>query len=121
LNPSNVIELQLKFIQLILNSIKTSWDSISIHFEYFDLDGENYEKYVANIFHDGRKQQFHPGLDALDVLIELNKAPPEGQSERWSWVEFVIDKTGKYKFDYKYGLPPLVAEEIGDIHKEKHD
>jgi hypothetical protein len=51
-------------------------------------------------------------VDALDVLLDLQQCNPAGQSERWTWFEFRLDSSGAYEFDYKYGTPPLAAEEM---------
>ena len=106
------IELQEKFIRALLAPVPSDWKSIHVHYEYFILDGMRFEKYVAKANSERGTVEFDPSLDAIDVLIELNAVPPQGQSEKWTWLEFSIDRSGKYKFDYKYGTPPMVAAEL---------
>lgn len=104
-----MIELQDKFVEEIVRSIKVRWDSIHVHYENMTVDGNNREIHTAFYFADGVKHQFSPALDAIDVLLELNDCQPEGQADKWTWVEFVMDRLGKYGFDYKYDMPPHIA------------
>lgn len=108
----NMIALQEKFVVELLKPIGTSWDAVNIHFEHTEVNGNEFTKYIAKIYKNGILEQFDPSLDAIDILIEINETPPVGQQEKWSWVEFSIDSDGKYKFDYRYGIPPLVADTL---------
>ena len=107
-----MIELQEKFIGVLLNAVPSDWKSIQIHYEYFSIDGMRFEKYVAKADSEWRTIEFDPPLDAIDVLVELNAMLPQGQSEKWTWLEFSMDRSGEYKFDYNYGTPPMVAKEL---------
>lgn len=51
-------------------------------------------------------------LDALAILAELQQQRPEGHADPWTWLEFVLDSAGQYRFEYKYDVPPLVAEQF---------
>jgi hypothetical protein len=51
-------------------------------------------------------------LAALDILAELFMQKPKGQAEPWSWLDFFMDSAGRYGFEYKYGVPPLIARQL---------
>lgn len=104
------VELQEEFIKQLAGEITSPWDSMHIHFEYVSIDNIQHEMYVAKIEWGGAVSQFSLSLELLDVLIELNDVIPNGQSEKWSWLECHVQKSGKYAFDYKYGTPPLVSD-----------
>jgi hypothetical protein len=46
-------------------------------------------------------------------VAELKACRPAGQPEAWRWLELVIDRAaGKYRFDYRYDTPPLLATQV---------
>ncbi|SFH72271.1 hypothetical protein SAMN04515618_102132 [Collimonas sp. OK307] len=108
----NMLELQDKFAAELMSSVKARWDLIQVHYENMAVDGESHEIFLAFYFVDGMKNQFNLNLKCLDVLLDLSKRQPESQAEKWTWFEFVIDSAGKYKFNYKYGMPPHLATEL---------
>jgi hypothetical protein len=103
-----IIELQNAIAQQLALSVEEAWDSIQFHYENATVDGLNREIFVAVFFNDGIKNQFTPTLEALDLFLTLRNSQPEGQNEEWTWLEFILERTGTYKFDYKYGLPPQI-------------
>ena len=108
----DMLDAQKKFVTALVNSIPPGWQSVTIHFEYATIDGEQFEKFIARRGDAGTRSQFDLPLDALDALIEMNNIVPEGQSEKWSAVDFALDADGRYKFDFTYGVPPLVAQSL---------
>lgn len=107
-----MIDLQNKFATRIANSMKSAWDEIWIHYENAIVEGEAREVFSASFVSNGVKNSFNLPLDAVDILVDLKRCKPENQADEWLWLEFFIDKTGKYKFDYKYEDPPLIMREI---------
>src|SRR5688572_1631925 len=107
-----MIQLQERFIGELLVSAPRDWDRIEVHYERFSWKGQWLEKYMSKALQGAQTKQISLTLEALDILTELNGCIPNGQSEPWTWVEFRLDKDGGYKFDYKYGTPPLAAESI---------
>ncbi len=112
-----MIELQDKFAQGVVDSVRESWDEIRIHYENAVVDGMNHEIYTAAYFLQGvRVGDLDLDLELLDTLVELKGSKPEGQDQEWTWLEFVVNReAGKYRFDYKYDTPPIALEHA------KHD
>jgi hypothetical protein len=108
----DMLELQEQFIGELLDTVSEPWDRIEVHYENFAWSDGSSEIYVANRFLAGEKIDVDLSVEALDALAELQAHLPEGQTEPWTWLVFTIDATGKYSFDYQYGVPPLVAREM---------
>jgi hypothetical protein len=106
------LELQDKFARQVYLPIGEKWDSIHVHYENSVMDGTPYEIFRADYFVDSVRKDFTPSLESLDVLIELQRNQPEGQEEKWTWLEFRMTNTGQYKFEFKYGIPPHTAEQM---------
>ena len=106
----DMLNVQEKFVLEMLKGVSQPWDSIKIHYENCEVNGEVLEIDTARVLSSDGEHDFDLSLDAINCLVELKSYLPQGQSEPWTWVEFFIDKTGRYKFDYKYGLPPLTAD-----------
>lgn len=109
---NTLIETQEKLVFALAKEVTGKWDAIKIHYEYILLNGIQFEKYIAQKLVSGSVIDINLSLDMIDCFIELNEITPEGQSEKWSWLEFTLESSGKYYFDYKYGIPPLVSESI---------
>lgn len=69
-------------------------------------------QFSAEINTSGHRSAMRLPQEALDVLEELQKQIPEGQDEPWTWLEFSLESDGKYQFKYRYGMPPLIAEQL---------
>ncbi|WP_046972045.1 hypothetical protein [Dyella japonica] len=107
----DMIELQAAFVRKVIQALKAPWQAVSIHYENYPLNGRRHEVFTSTFEGDGVKEEFRLSLEAIDVLAELQKQKPESQEE-WTWVEFSMDHSGKYCFEYKYGVPPFVAEQL---------
>jgi len=107
-----MINLQDKFALRVAGLVNIQWDEIRIHYENAEIDGVAREVFTSFFVINGSKQELKLPLDVLDLLEDLKKHKPQGQSQEWTWLEFHISNTGKYKFEYKYGMPPLIAEQI---------
>jgi hypothetical protein len=83
-----------------------------VHYEHYPWNGQTIEKYIAKAIVEHETRDISLSLNAIDLLADLNSCLPEGQSERWTWLIFRMDNSGKYKFDYKYGVPPLAGKSI---------
>lgn len=108
----DMLKLQEQFIGELLNAVTEPWDRITVHYERYQWSGDSSEMYMAHRHLGPEQSDIDLPLEALDALIALQEHPPQGQSEPWTWVEFTIDQTGQYHFDYRYGVPPLTAREI---------
>lgn len=108
----NMLELQEKFIGIVVKGAPATWDRIEIHYENYDQDGEKIVKTISKAIAGQGSDRLRLPLEGLRLLDELKTQIPAGQSEPWTWLEFSLDRQGKYKFDYKYGVPPLVAEAL---------
>ena len=104
------IELQERFIAELLEGIQQDWTEINLTFEYFTWKGNTYKKFLAKGFNGSESFQYHLSLEALDLLVELNKQMSEDGKEAWSWLVFTLNDSGKYDFDFKYGIPPMTEE-----------
>ncbi len=108
----DMLELQEQFIGELLDAITEPWERIEVHYENFAWSDGSSEIYVTNRFLGDEKIDVDLSVEALDALAALQEHPPQGQSEAWTWLTFTLYATGKYHFDYQYGVPPLVAREI---------
>lgn len=109
---SRSLALQEAFIAALVNEVSAGWDRIEIHYENFEWQGKALEKYISKSIRGEQARELPLSLEMLDVLVELQRHPPEGQTEKWTWIEFTIDNAGRYSFDYKYGTPPLAAKSL---------
>ena len=105
-----MVDLRNEFATRVASSVKLPWDEIRIHYENAVLYGEPREVYRASFRSTGAEHDLELSLEALDILLELKRCKPQNQEDEWVWFEFFIDKTGKYKFDYKYSDPPLISQ-----------
>jgi hypothetical protein len=107
-----MLQLQEKFIAELTKSAGEEWDRIDIHYEYFPWQGTVIENYTSKVTSGEAARQLPLSFDVLEVVLALNECKPEGQTEKWTWFEFTMESDGSYKFEYKYGMPPLAADEI---------
>lgn len=107
-----MIELQNRFAARLTGSVKQPWDEIRVHYENAEIGGLHRVVFTSVLLVHGARQDLNLQLEALDLLEELKQCKPQGQADEWVWLEFIIDKTGKYKFEYKYDNPPLIMEQI---------
>lgn len=108
----DMLQRQEQFISELIESLPEHWERIEVHYERYAWGGEISEIYIANSFMGEQMTDLDLTLEALDELVALQAHPPEGQSEPWTWLDFTLDGTGRYHFDYQYGVPPRVAREI---------
>lgn len=107
-----MIELQNQFAARVAGAVKSAWDEIRIHYENAPVEGVTREVFTASFLLNGTHQELKLPLEAIDLLVELKQHKPQGQAEEWVWLEFFMDRTGKYKFDYRYENPPLILEQV---------
>jgi hypothetical protein len=108
----DMLQRQEQFIGALLEPISEPWERIEVHYENFTWADGSSEKYVATRYVGDEPADLDLSLEAIEALEALQEQPPEGQDEPWTWLTFVIDDTGAYHFDYRYGVPPLTAEEM---------
>ena len=116
-DPS-LFELHKNFINELLYDINFEWDKMELHFEYYPYppsynDKGNFEIYVVKFYtgNDSRSDITLP-LEANDALIEIHNEMSKNNKEPWTWVNFTLDNTGKYDFQFNYGVPPHVKERL---------
>ena len=112
----NMIELQEKFVAEVLKGIRGNWASVHIHYERFLWNEVLLEKFTSEVMIDGKMCRFNISLDAIDCLVELQECKPIDQEDAWTWLKFELTNSGKYKFDFHYGVPPLCAEAIKSVN-----
>jgi hypothetical protein len=108
----DILDLQRIFINELLKGVESPWDRLEVHYEYFVWEGDAIVNYTSEAIEGQNARELELSLEASTILRALHDCKPEGQAEPWTWLEFSLDKSGAYKFDYKYGVPPLAAEEI---------
>ncbi len=106
-----VFALQDKFATRMASLVESPWDEICVHYENAEIDGISREIFTSSVLIDGAKRELRIPLDAIDTLAQLQQQPPQGQKDKWVWLDFVVDKHGKYKFDFKYENPPLIMKQ----------
>jgi hypothetical protein len=112
LSSKEMIEMLDEFAILVSRAVRHPWDEIRVHYESVVVEDEPRVVFTSDFVHDGRSDDLKLPLEALDSLAKLQQARPEGQAERWTWLQFSMARTGKYKFDYKYDYPPLIKQRV---------
>jgi len=107
------IQLQNAFVATLARFLTSPWDIVKVRYENYEVGKNNRrEIFQADYEIGGDRTSIRLSLEALDILEELQQHRPEGQAESWTWLEFALDSAGRYRFEYKYGVPPLIAEQI---------
>ncbi|WP_316156846.1 hypothetical protein [Cupriavidus sp. BIC8F] len=112
LGPSAVLRLQDCIVERIASELPQVWASYKLHYEHSVWQGETFEKYVSVCHAADGKVDYSPSLEVLDLLLELQKAAAGG-GEAWTHLTCEFDRSGKYKFEFLYGMPPLTAKAVG--------
>jgi len=105
-----VAKLQEKIISELLYDFNNQWNEITLHFEYFKWKDNYFKKYLSGYKFNNTEGQYTLNIEAIDAIVELNNEMSKNGNEKWTWFEFKLDSTGKYNFDFKYGMPPLTKE-----------
>ena len=108
-----MIQLQNSFLIILAHLLKSPWDVVQVHYENYQVaKNDRWEIFQAAYETSGHRSAMRLPQEALDVLEELQKQIPEDQDEPWTWLEFSLESGGKYQFEYRYGMPPLIAEQL---------
>ncbi|HEX2778337.1 MAG TPA: hypothetical protein VHM30_02490 [Gemmatimonadaceae bacterium] len=107
-----LVELQQAFVREVLRCVHVEWERIEIHYEFYVYDGDDLEQSTSNSFHGNVRSDLDLSFDAVDLMLAMRNAKPEGQAEHWTSLDFRLDSAGKFTFDYGYGLPPMAARTI---------
>ena len=105
-----MLELQKSLAQAVSNAVSEPWERIVVNYEML-ATGEGREVDYCAFYISTAGGVFHQtGLrilpDAVDVLfIQLNDLMAKTETARWSTCDLVIDRTGRYKFDFDYAAP----------------
>ena len=100
--------LYKNLIDELLHDLKDDWDYVEVNFEYFPWKGDNMEVHKSKFYKNNIKHEFTISLDVNDVFIDINNKMAEDGKERLTSCHFNLDSTGKYDFDFGYGMPPLI-------------
>ena len=108
----DMLQLQEQFINEVVEGIERPWTSLHVHYEHYRWSGGTSEKYTASLKDGEDEDDLDLTLEAIDCLLEMQKQIPAGQAEPWTWLEFSLDETGRYSFDFKYGVPPMTEASL---------
>jgi hypothetical protein len=117
-SPMKILEIQKQFVEGLTTSFHGGWDKIEIHYENFVWTEGRSEKYRASRFIGDQVNDIDLGIELIEILEDLQKESGTNQNQQWNWLEFNIDNSGRYQFNYHYGVPPLIAEEIASEEKD---
>ncbi|HET7457401.1 MAG TPA: hypothetical protein VFJ74_07085, partial [Gemmatimonadaceae bacterium] len=92
--------------------IDVDWDRVEIHYEFYVYEGTDLESSTSVSFLGDAWTDLDLSFDALHLMRAMRNAKPEGQAEHWTSMDFRLDSTGKFSFDYGYGIPPMAARTI---------
>ena len=53
-------------------------------------------------------------MKVINVLRKLRDQFSSDEREVWKWLELSVDSSGAYDIEYKYSMPPLTEEMLGD-------
>jgi hypothetical protein len=107
-----MIQLQEQLIGEIVDLAPGHWDAIELHYELLPWEGEWAERYSARWVRGDDADGLLLSHDALELLRTLNEAKPDGQQEKWTWLDFHLASDGRYSFDFQYDMPPMLAAEL---------
>ena len=108
-----MIQLQNAFVVILAQLLTASWDIVNVRYENYQVArNDRREIFQAAYERGGDRIAIRLPLEALDILKELEEQRPEGQEESWTWLEFFMDSSGTYRFEYKYGVPPSIVEQL---------
>lgn len=110
--PTAVLALQDRIVEQIDSELPPAWQSYEIHYEYFVWEGETFEKYISTCHTATGKMDYFPSMEVVDLLLELQNSSDGGGKEKWTHVTCAFDRSGKYQFEFFYGMPPLAAKAI---------
>lgn len=111
MSASEAMSLQAKFARTVASSIKSPWDRLEVHYENILWKEMLFEKYRSAYFASERKFDLPLSLDAIDVLVALKHAVSDVH-EPWTHLVFNLHSSGKFDYDFKYGMPPMTADEL---------
>ncbi len=105
-------ELQDAVVLGLSKDIGSEWDSLSVHYENYSHNGAKMEIYVSSFLTKGLKNDFELSLESCDLLIELQSNMQDSTGSTWSFIDLIAESSGKYNFEYGYGMPPLAREQL---------
>jgi len=107
-----LVELQQQFIQEVVRCIQVEWDRVEIHYEFYVYEEDDLEQSTSVSICGDARTDLDLSFDVVELMFAMRKAKPEGQAEHWTSMDFRLDSTGKFSFDYGYGIPPMAARTI---------
>jgi Protein of unknown function, DUF600 len=111
--PSELLAAQQKVVLALAEELPSQWTNYQLHYEYYVHSGEVYEKYISKCLAEGRALDMAAlSVDLLDLLGQLRTGFTNASGEQWTHFNLELARTGKYSFEYGYGVPPLAKESI---------
>jgi hypothetical protein len=107
-----MIELQNEIVAEIAGCVVGDWDELLVHYENYVFKKSLYEIHASVSVLNGIRSDLKLSVEAIFLLGDLKGHRPVGQDEEWTWLELAVERSGKYKFHYKYGVPPLVEKTL---------
>ena len=107
-----LVELQQQFIREVVHCIQVEWDRVEIHNEFYVHEGTDLEQSTSVSFLRDAWADLDLSFDVLELIFAMRNAKPEGQTEHWTSMDFRLDSTGKFSFEYGYGIPSMAARTI---------
>jgi len=106
------VDLQDQFATRVTRAATAPWEEIRIHYENIAIEGKARVVYTSEYWRQGVAHDMSLSVEALYLLEKLKSAKTQTQNESWTWLEFSVDRSGKYHFEYKYSLPPLIQQQL---------
>ena len=107
--PIKVQELQEQLCLGIAAEMPKGWESVRFHYEHYPTETETHEMHTSSCMVGGKEQEYDLSLDAIDLLVEIKSLIEQSGQEPWTHIDFNLSANGKYKMEFMYGKPPLVA------------
>lgn len=105
-----MFEAQESFVKKLVSEVNGAWESIKADYERFTWKDEPMEVYRVESFVGTSAVRLHPSIEALDLLRNLQIAMKK--EETWTSCSVSINSSGKYNFDFSYGMPPMIEKTL---------
>lgn len=107
------LELQKSLAQEMANTVRDPWERIVVNYEMLTTDeGREVDYcafYISATDGDFRETSLRVLPETVDDLfIQLNDLMAKTENSRWGSCDFVIDRSGQYKFNFDYNAPKRI-------------
>jgi len=109
----NDIEWQEKVVKEIVASVSQDWDLIKVHYEhYVHNNGDNYRFEQCFVYLNGVKDQFFMKFQTYNLFHIAHTHILKTGNEPWTSFDLEIEVDGKFKFEFRYDLPPMTEDQL---------